>query len=112
MTTERLATYGTLMPDADNHWLVRNIAGEWTEGHVVGWTYPIGFGPAEGYPGLTLNPHGGPVPVAVLTSDRLGRHWRDIDDFEGAGYKRVECDVVLDDDTIIRAWTYETDPEA
>lgn len=118
---ERLAVYGTLMPGAENHWLVRPIAGEWSRGHVRGWAYPIGFGPAEGFPGLTLDPNGNPVPVAVLASTRLDRHWREIDDFEGPGYRRVECEVWLDDDTApdagapdrtVTAWIYETDPEA
>ena len=114
MNPVRLATYGTLMPGAENHWVVRNIAGEWSEGFVLGWAYPIGFGPADGYPGLTLDPSGPRVPVAVLTSDRLDRHWREIDDFEGPGYRRVECDVELTDGTTtsVRAWIYETDPEA
>ncbi len=108
-----LAVYGTLMPGGENHWLVRSIAGEWTTGTVAGWAYPIGFGPAEGHPGITLDPAGGRVPVAVLTSDRLPTHWREIDDFEGPGYRRVRCPVELTDDgTIVEAWIYETDPEA
>ena len=110
--TECLAVYGTLMPGGENHWLVRNIAGEWTEGHVLGWSYPIGFGPADGYPGITLDPAGSRVEVAILTSDRLDKHFREIDDFEGPGYRRVKCDVELPDTTRLTAWIYETDPEA
>lgn len=114
MSPSHLAVYGTLMPGAENHWLVRSIVGDWRAGHVTGWTYPIGFGPAEGHLGLTLDSAGVRVPVAVLTSDRLDRHWREIDDFEGPAYRRVECDVALTDDpaTTVRAWIYETDPEA
>ena len=107
-----LATYGTLMPGAENHWLVRTIAGEWDTGTVRGWAYPIGFGPAEGHPGITLDAAGGTVKVAVLRSDSLEKHWHEIDEFEGAGYRRVECDVTLDSGETIRAWIYETDPEA
>ncbi len=110
---EHLATYGTLQPGEANHWVVRNIAGEWSEGTVPGWTYPIGFGPAEGYSGLTLDPAGQRVPVAILSSDRLDKHWRDIDDFEGPGYKRRQTDVVTTaDGKTLRAWIYETDPQA
>ena len=112
MTTEHLATYGTLMPGGENHWLVRNISGDWTDGHVFGWAYPIGFGPADGYPGVTLDASGPRVPVAVLSSDRLDRHWRELDEFEGPGYRRVECDVELATGDSVRAWIYETDPEA
>lgn len=112
MTIEHLATYGTLMPSGENHWMVRNIAGEWSNGTVAGWTYPIGFGPAESYPGLTLDPAGPTVELAVLSSDRLDKHWREIDEFEGPGYKRIQCDVQLDSGDSVRAWIYETDPEA
>ncbi|GJM38669.1 MAG: gamma-glutamylcyclotransferase [Acidimicrobiales bacterium] len=112
--TEHLATYGTLMPGEDNHWVVRPIRGEWGAGTVAGWTYPIGFGPAEGYPGFTADPAAPPVPIAVLTCDAgvLDKHWREIDDFEGSGYRRLEVDVTLETGTVVRAWIYETDPEA
>lgn len=117
----RLATYGTLRPGEENHWVVRGIAGEWRDGTVRGWTYPLGFGPAEGYPGFTADPDGPPVAVSVLTTDpaTLDRHWREIDDFEGPGYRRVEIDVALDavpdsdaPASTVRAWIYETDPDA
>jgi gamma-glutamylcyclotransferase (GGCT)/AIG2-like uncharacterized protein YtfP len=109
---EYLATYGTLMPGEENHWMVRSITGEWATGTAHGWVYPIGFGPAEGYPGFTLDASGPAVTVAVLRSDRLEKHWREIDDFEGSGYRRVRCLVTLDDGTNVEAWIYETDPEA
>lgn len=109
---EHLATYGTLKPGEQNHWVVRTIAGTWREGTVLGWTYPLGFGPAEGYPGFTADPAGRPVPVAVLSSARLDRHWREIDEFEGPGYRRVRIDVEFDDGTVRPAWIYETDPDA
>lgn len=115
--TEHLATYGTLMPGEENHWVVRSIRGEWSEGTVTGWTYPIGFGPAEGYPGFTADPAAPPVSVAVLSCDPgvLDRHWREIDAFEGPGYRRIEIDVMRSDGDAAettRAWIYETDPEA
>lgn len=111
---EHLATYGTLMPGEENHWVVRNIAGTWSDGTVAGWAYPIGFGPAEGYPGFTVDPAGPDVAVAVLSCKPgvLERHWRDIDDFEGPGYRRIQVDVLGGDRTTVRAWIYETDPEA
>ena len=119
---EHLATYGTLAPGEKDHWLVRNIAGEWRTGTVLGWAYPFGFGPADGYPGFSSDPDGAPVEVAVLSSDRLDGHWREIDDFEGPGYRRIEVDVTLSDDTVLAqtvltetvltAWIFETNPNA
>ncbi len=103
--TERLAVWGPLAPGGDEHWLVRSIAGEWSEATVHGWEYTIGFGPAEGQPGLTLDPAAPALPVAVLTSDRLDRQWRDIDDHLGPGYRRVFHEP-------LDAWTHETNPTA
>ena len=112
--TEYLATYGTLMPGEENHWVVRGIAGDWTEGTVRGWTYTLGFGPAEGYPGFTADPDGPAVAVAVIACapGELDRHWHEIDRFEGPGYRRVEIDVTLADGDTVPAWIYEADTEA
>ena len=112
---EHFATYGTLMPGEENHWVVRSIRGEWRDGTVAGWAYQLGFGPAEGYPGFTADPDGQAVTVAVLSCEPgvLEKHWRDVDDFEGAGYRRIEVDVQLSNaDGTVRAWIYESDPEA
>ena len=102
------------MPGEENHWIVGNIRGEWGDGTVAGWVYTLGFGPAEGYSGFTADAAGQSVPVAVLGCEPgvLDRHWREIDDFEGPGYRRVEIDVTLADGDTARAWIYEADPDA
>ncbi|MEQ8839890.1 MAG: hypothetical protein RIB98_02840 [Acidimicrobiales bacterium] len=102
---ERLALWGPLAPGGAEHWLVRSIAGEWSEATVSGWEYTIGFGPAAGQPGLTLDPDAPVISVAVLTSDRLDRHWRDLDAHLGSGYRRVRAET-------LSAWIHETDPTA
>lgn len=107
-----IAFYGTLRPGAENHYVVRSIPGHWQDGSVRGWCYDITWGPAEGYPGISLDPDGPAVGVSVLASDVLDQHLDDIDRFEGPGYRRVLVDVTLADGPSQRAWIYETDPEA
>ena len=51
----RMAFYGTLRPGESNHYEVRSIPGTWRTGTVRGWTYDITWGPADGYPGMTLD---------------------------------------------------------
>ena len=90
-----LAVYGTLRPGETNYYVVRDIPGEWVDATVRGYLYEITWGPAEGYPGLTLSNEGHLVPVSVLVSDVLDDHlWR-VDRFEGQGYERRSA-VVLD----------------
>lgn len=108
----RMAFYGTLRPGGDNHYEIRNIAGTWRRGTVRGWCYDIGWGPADGYPGITLSPDAPPVSVDVLESEELEKQLRRIDDFEGPGYRRTSVEVAMDDGTVVSAEIYEADPEA
>ncbi|MEM8708476.1 MAG: gamma-glutamylcyclotransferase family protein [Actinomycetota bacterium] len=108
----RMAFYGTLRPGESHHYEVRNIAGTWRSGSVRGWAYDITWGPADGYPGMTLDAGAPETPVDVLESDQLEKHLRRLDDFEGPGYRRVEVEVTLDDGSTVTAWLYEADPEA
>jgi len=107
-----IALYGTLRPGEENHYVVRSIPGDWLHGTVRGWRYDITWGPADGYPGISLDSDGPEVAVTVLASDVLDRHLDAIDDFEGPGYRRVMTEVTLLDGQRHQAWIYETDPEA
>lgn len=82
------ATYGTLAPGQVNHWVVRHIPGVWLPAVVRGYRYELTWGPAQGYPGLTLDGNGHRVPVDVLVSTKLEQFWAELDRFEGPGYER------------------------
>lgn len=99
--------YGTLQPGESNHWVVRQIKGDWLAGTVRGYKFEISWGPADGYPGVILDAGGPEIEVTVLTADNLDPHWREIDDFEGPGYRRIKCDVTLEDGSTIEADLYE-----
>ncbi len=86
--TTALAVYGTLRPGEVNHFVVKQIPGHWVEATVRGYLYEITWGPAEGYPGLSLDDDGHLVPVSVLVSDVLSDHIWQVDRFEGDGYER------------------------
>ncbi|MEX1288652.1 MAG: gamma-glutamylcyclotransferase family protein [Acidimicrobiia bacterium] len=103
----RLAVYGTLRRGGSNHHVVAGISGTWAPGTVRGWVYELTWGPAAGYPGLTLDPDGAAVPVDVLTTDDLDRHLPRLDRFEGDGYRRIVTSVTLDDGEVVDAWLYE-----
>ncbi|WP_409483292.1 gamma-glutamylcyclotransferase family protein [Arsenicicoccus dermatophilus] len=104
----RLAVYGTLCPGRSNHHEVADIPGTWTRGVVHGHLLPEGWGAASGYPAIELADDAPAVPVHVLTSEALPRHWARLDEFEGPGYRRVGCTVGTDDGPV-QAEIYELD---
>lgn len=101
-----LAVYGSLIPGEKDHWVVRGIQGEWQPGTVRGFAFEITWGPAEGYDGFLPDENGNHVPVMVLTSDQLDKHWRSVDDFLGDGFARQIVPVALSVGSVINAWIY------
>lgn len=87
--SERLAVYGTLAPGQVNHGEVVDLRSEWRPGFVRGELAPEGWGTTYGFPAFRWNPEAPPVPVQVLVSPDLPRHWPRLDAFEGPGYHRI-----------------------
>ncbi len=85
----RLAIYGTLAPGRVNHHQISKLAGTWQRGTVKGNLFPAGWGAAQGFPGLILDPHAASVDVDLFESIDLPDHWARLDKFEGPGYRRV-----------------------
>ncbi len=80
-----LASYGSLRPAEQNHALVSNIPGNWTEGTINGSVMM-----ADGYP--VFLPSGckaDPIAVQILQSYKLPDHWERLDKFEGQNYRRI-----------------------
>lgn len=88
----RLAVYGTLAPGRPNEHVLADIDGTWTHGVVRGTKIDVGWGAAMGYPGITLD-DGGDVDCVLFESAELPQHWPMLDEFEGAGYRRVPVQV-------------------
>jgi gamma-glutamylcyclotransferase (GGCT)/AIG2-like uncharacterized protein YtfP len=101
----RLATYGTLAPGRPNHGQLSGLSGRWLLGGVRGSLVQEGWGADLGYPGLILDPDGPLVEVDVFESSALPHHWRRLDAFEGAGYRRVTTEVSTAEG-VLAAWIY------
>ena len=86
----RLAVYGTLAPGESNHHLIAGIRGTWQKGWVSGVRGRIGP-----YPALQWRPGGKSIPVQVLSSPHLPRHWARLDRFEGDAYRRILVPVTI-----------------
>ncbi|MHA1166069.1 MAG: gamma-glutamylcyclotransferase family protein [Alphaproteobacteria bacterium] len=89
----RLATYGTLAPGQANNDQLADLKGNWRQGTVRGRLVEAGWGAELGYPGLILDPAGQVIEVYIFESSELPNHWLRLDEFEGAGYRRVVTQV-------------------
>jgi gamma-glutamylcyclotransferase (GGCT)/AIG2-like uncharacterized protein YtfP len=99
---KRLIIYGSLAPNAENHWVVEHIKGNWQKGVVKGLLLKEGWGADLGYYGFkhTELENQEDINVFVLFSDELVAHWQAIDDFEGSEYKRILAKYQLNDGQI------------
>ncbi len=107
----RLFAYGTLAPGRRNHHVVQHLQGGWEEGEVNGILYAQGIGPTTGYPALDLDEHGPPVKGFLLTSADLPAYWPALDEFEGAGYRRVKATIRKQDGATVDAYLYALDKD-
>jgi gamma-glutamylcyclotransferase (GGCT)/AIG2-like uncharacterized protein YtfP len=104
--TDRLFVYGTLAPGRPNAHVLAAVPGTWQPATVRGTLYPEGWGATVGYPGIVLDEIGSEVEGFIFSSDELAAHWTRLDEFEGAGYKRVPARATLEDGTIVDAHVY------
>jgi len=93
----RLAVYGTLAPGRVNHHELTGLKGSWRRGTVRGKLFAVGWGASLGYPGLVLDPQAPPIEVFLFESPDLPDYWPRLDEFEGAGYRRVVTQVRTSD---------------
>lgn len=103
----RFATYGTLAPGRVNHHQLADLEGTWCLGKVAGRLVHSGWGAELGYPALILDPSADHIEVFLFESDDLPAHWLRLDEFEGAGYRRVLARVETTNGET-DAWIYVT----
>jgi len=106
-TSRQLAVYGSLAPGEPNHHHLADVAGSWRDGFVRGRLLPAGWGAGIGYPGMRWDEEGEPVPVKLLISNDLPRHWARLDAFEGNDYRRVLVPVRTESGFLAVANLYE-----
>lgn len=104
-TDLRFATYGTLAPGPINHHQLAGLKGSWRQGTVRGTLAAAGWAASLGYPGLILDPQAPSIEVHLFESPELPHHWARLDEFEGAGYRRVVTQVRTAEGNV-NAWIY------
>lgn len=102
---ECLATYGTLAPGRANHHHLSNLGGRWLTGKVRGNLVQRGWGAEFGYPALIPADDGDEIEVYLFLSPDLPQHWKRLDEFEGAEYRRARIRVETDTG-LVEAWIY------
>ncbi len=102
----RLAVYGSLAPGKENHWVLKDLKGTWTEGTVRGHLHQQGWGATQGYPAMKYDGNGQDIPVRVFESEDLPAHWQRIDEFEGAEYQRTLVPVTFESGEVKHCYIY------
>ena len=105
-----LIIYGSLASGQPNHSVVEHIRGKWKTGIVRGKLEKKGWGADLGYyafrPAATGNQE--EIPAVVLFSDELVANWQMLDEFEGAGYRRILAKYELEDGQAGVGYIYAT----
>lgn len=105
MTASHLFIYGSLAPGAPNEHVLAPLGGTWQRGSITGSLDEHGWGAGMGFPGY--RPAGDDtIDGWLLRSDALDGAWGELDEFEGAEYRRIEVDCLLDDGSRVRTWVY------
>ena len=108
----RLFVYGTLAPGRQNHSVLEHIQGVWERASLKGNLLHEGWGAELGCPGIVPTDEGEEVEGFVLSSKNLHEHWSMLDEYEGAGYKRVLVLVKTENGESIEAYVYALNSES
>ena len=98
--------YGSLQRGMQNCHLLKDINGTWKKGYVIGTLINIGKGENYGFPAIKLDEKGSKIYGMILGQD-LEKNLFKLDKFEGGDYKRVVTVVTLEDNSEIKAYTYQ-----
>ncbi|MDJ0758780.1 MAG: gamma-glutamylcyclotransferase [Woeseiaceae bacterium] len=105
--TAGLFVYGSLQPGKENAFRLERIGGQWLEGSIRGTLLDRGWGAGIGFPALLLDEGGQEVRGYLFQSDGLEAAWPELDEFEGADYRRVPATVSLSNGESVEAFVYE-----
>lgn len=103
---ERLFVYGTLAPGRVNHRILEDIPGHWQPAMIKGKLVDQGWGAELGCPAIVPSDEGEEVEGFVFSSEHLSEHWAMLDEFEGAGYKRICAPLTLEGGEKTEAYVY------
>lgn len=112
-TACRLFVYGTLAPGRSNEHILAELTGNWQPATTIGLLLPEGCALTEGFPALILpdNISDASDVVAVegllFISAELPAFWHELDEFEGAAYRRVVTSIATAAGELMKAYTYE-----
>lgn len=102
----RLFVYGTLGPGQSHERLLTQVPGSWHKAIVRGKLYPKGIGKSLGYPAVELDNQGQEIAGNIYTSRQLPKIWRQLDQYEGEGYRRTITQATLSNGQLIDTYIY------
>ncbi len=102
-----LFVYGSLQPGKENAFRLERIGGQWIKGSIRGTLLDRGWGAGIGFPAVIIGDEGQEISGYLFRSEGLEAAWPELDDFEGADYRRVPVSVALSTGESVEAFVYE-----
>jgi gamma-glutamylcyclotransferase (GGCT)/AIG2-like uncharacterized protein YtfP len=93
---QKLFTYGTLAPGKPNHRILSGLEGKWERCTTSGQLIEV-----SGLTMLRWQPSGPTIEGQLFVSSDLAKQWAQLDEFEGASYKRRMISVVTNTGTSV-----------
>jgi gamma-glutamylcyclotransferase (GGCT)/AIG2-like uncharacterized protein YtfP len=93
---QKLFTYGTLAPGKPNHRILSGLQGTWARCTTRGQLMEV-----SGLPVFRWTPFGPRIEGELFVSPDLAQQWAQLDQFEGASYKRRMISGVTNTGTVV-----------
>lgn len=106
MVINRLFVYGTLQPEQKNHYILKNVGGEFVKATLFGYQFNKKWELKTTYPGLTKSSTFNKVEGYLFTSKNLSHYLPVIDAFETNAYVREIVSITLNNNSKVDAYVY------
>jgi gamma-glutamylcyclotransferase (GGCT)/AIG2-like uncharacterized protein YtfP len=102
---DKLFVYGTLKPGFPNHYILKNIGGDFVEASLFGYKFDRIWQKQTGYPGIVEGLSNEKINGFLFISEKLNKNWKVLDDFETKAYIRKKVSISLNNEKV-NAYVY------
>jgi gamma-glutamylcyclotransferase (GGCT)/AIG2-like uncharacterized protein YtfP len=104
---DKIFVYGSLMPNEKNNFILKKLNGTWRKAYTFGHLKIINLGIKEKYKSIILDIKGKKIFGYIFSSFALKYLWKQLDEFEGDNYQRVESEFFISSTKRINAYVYK-----
>jgi len=95
------------MSNEKNNFILKKLNGTWRKAYTFGHLKIINLGIKEKYKSIILDTKGKKIFGYIFSSFALKYLWKQLDEFEGDNYQRVESEFFISSTKRINAYVYK-----